>query len=425
MKTNSFIKDLILFLFRMRFVDFNLREELIKGLDDLKYITLTPIQEGSIGYVMEGKDFIGIAQTGTGKTATFALPILNLLLEQNKQAREQYPRALILAPTRELCTQIGQNINSYAKYTSIKSLVTFGGVSSEPQIEALKGKVDILIATPGRLVDLVGQKDVFLDDVVVFVLDEADNIIKMGLRVDLGKIMKKLPKVRQNLFFSATMDKKTKAVAKELLVDPVKVEVDAEEISLKLIEQNVLYVLKEHKIKALLELLGRKEVKNAIIFTNSKSTADDIVRSLTKNNIKSEALHSGKSNTHREKVVRHIKSREVKFLVATDLASRGLDFCDMGHVINFEIPRDYESYVHRVGRIGRAGKNGVSFSLCSLDERDFFKKIEEGNKYPIKIVMHDFHSNLVKSNGGNKSRATYFKPKKKRSTTGYNNRKNH
>lgn len=407
----------------MIFTDFNLREELIKALGELKYSVPTPIQESSMLHILDGKDLIGIAQTGTGKTAAFSLPILNSLLESGKESREMYPRALILAPTRELCAQIGEHIADFAKYTDVKSLVTYGGVGAEPQIVALKQKQDILVATPGRLVDLIEQKNVFLDDVEVFVLDEADKLINMGLRVDLKKIMKKLPKERQNLFFSATMDKEIKSTAKELLSDPVRVEIDVDEISLKLIEQNVLYVLKEQKTKALLELLNRKEVRSAIVFTNTKIVADDIVRSLTKNGIRSVALHSGKSNTHREKVIRWVKLKEVKFLIATDLASRGLDFRDMTHVINFEIPRGFENYVHRVGRIGRAGKTGVAFSLCSLHERDFFQKIQDANKYPIKVVMHEFHSNLVKSNGGNKAKRTYFKPKPKRISSGYTNRK--
>ena len=409
----------------MIFTDFNLRDELIKALDDLKYIVPTPVQEKAMPYIIDEKDLIGIAQTGTGKTAAFSLPILNFLLESKKKTKEMYPRALILAPTRELCAQIGEHIGDFSKYTKIKSLVTYGGVGAQPQIDALKQVQDILIATPGRLVDLVEQKNVFLDDVEVFVLDEADKLINMGLRVDLKKIMKKLPRERQNLFFSATMNKEIKSTANELLHDPVEVAIDVDEISLKLIEQNALYVLKEHKTKALLELVKRKEVRSAIIFTNTKIVADNIVRSLTKNNIKSVALHSGKSNTHREKVIRWVKLKQIKFLIATDLASRGLDFCDMTHVINFEIPRDFESYVHRVGRIGRAGKKGVAFSLCSLNERAFFQKIQDSNKYPITIVMHEFHSNLVKTNGVGKSKKKYIRPRnsKRRMGTTYSNRK--
>jgi len=407
----------------MSFQDFKLRNELIKVLEELNYKIPTPIQEDSIPKILEGKDLLGIAQTGTGKTAAFSLPILDSFLNKKIKSKKQHPKALILAPTRELCAQIGENIKAYSKYTKIKTLVTYGGVSSEPQIKALNEIQDILIATPGRLVDLIEQKNVFLDEIEFLVLDEADNLIKMGLRVDLKKILKKLPKNKQNLFFSATMNKEIKSTANELLIDPIKIEIDIEEINLKLIEQNVFYVLKEHKIKTLLEILKKKEVRSALIFTNSKLTSDNIIRSLTKNNIKSEALHSGKSNTHREKVIRHIKTKEIKYLVATDLASRGLDFCDMTHVINFEIPKDFESYTHRIGRIGRAGKKGVAYSLCSLEERNFFKKIEEANKYPIKVIKHDYHSNLVKSNGGKKSIGTRYRPKVRRTSGGYNNRK--
>ena len=351
--------------------------------------------------------------------------------------KRQHPRALILAPTRELCAQIGENIKLYSKHTSITSFIAFGGVSAEPQIEALKGNVDILIATPGRLVDLIAQKNVFLNEVEVLVLDEADHIIEMGLRVDLKKVLKALPKERQNLLFSATMTKEIRATVEEAFDKGKKkqigesgvlggtkiIEVESEEISLKLIDQNALYLLKEHKIKAMLEILKQKEAKYVIIFTNTKQVADDIVRSLVKNDIKSFALHSGKSNTHREKVIRQIGLRELKVVVATDLAARGLDFEYMTHAINFEIPNSFEKYVHRVGRIGRAGKQGTAYSLCALHERDAFEKILQSNKYPIITHKHDLHSNLVKTNSKLKSKKTYFKAKAKQTSGTYSNRK--
>jgi ATP-dependent RNA helicase RhlE len=422
----------------MNFTDFKLNKELEQALEDIKYLLPTPIQEKAMPLVLENKDVVGIAQTGTGKTAAFALPILQRLLNSSKKTQNQHPRAIILAPTRELCAQIGDNVKLYSKYTDISSLVTIGGVSPLPQIEALKGKVDILIATPGRLVDLVIQKDVLLKDVEVLVLDEADHIIEMGLRVDLKKILKSMPKERQNLLFSATMNKEIKSTVDEIsgnltkknhngltgvLNEPEVVEVEAEEISLKLINQNVLYVLKEHKIRAMLELLKKKEVKYIIIFTNTKQTADDIVRSLVKNEIKSFALHSGKSNTHREKVIKQLNLRELKVVVATDLAARGLDFEYMTHVINFEIPNSFEKYVHRVGRIGRAGKQGVAYSMCALDERDMFEKILKSSKHPIITHMHQYHSNLVKTNSKLKSKKTYFKAKPKQTSGTYSNRK--
>jgi len=407
----------------MNFTDFNLNDNLNKALIDLEFVIPTPIQENAIPYILDNKDLIGIAQTGTGKTAAFSLPILNSFLSSETKTKEMYPRALILAPTRELCAQIGKNMNDYSKYTDIKTLVTYGGVSPEPQIEALKESQDILIATPGRLIDLVEQRNVFLDDVEFFVLDEADRIIQQGLQADLKKIMKKLPKTRHSLFFSATMNKEIKPIAAEILREPVIVEIESEEKDLKLIDQNVLFTLKENKIKTLINLLKLKEVKSAIIFTNLKQTTDDLIRSLHKNEIKAEALHSGKSNTHREKIIRHIEERSIKVVVATDLASRGLDFEHMTHVINYEIPRDFETYTHRVGRIGRASKKGTAFSICGLDERNFFKKIEENNKYPIRIVNHEFHSNMVKTNGGNKHLATHRKPVKKKGNRNYSNRK--
>jgi len=408
----------------MNFEDFKLNKKLLEAINELKYIEPTPIQEQSISLIIEENDLIGIAQTGTGKTAAFALPILNKILNNFRSTIEKKPKVLILAPTRELCAQIGNDINSFSKFTNIKTIVTYGGVKPEPQIEALKQKNEILVATPGRLLDLVLQKDVYLDEIEIFVLDEADKLIEMGLRTELRKILRKLPQKRQNLFFSATMNKEIKTTANELLNENAKIiEIEVDEVSLKLIDQNVLYVLKEHKIKALVEILKQKQVKHAIIFVNSKIVGDNLLRSLRKNNLKSEVLHSGKSNTHREKVIRHIKTRETKFLIATDLASRGLDFKDMEYVINFEIPLNFENYVHRVGRIGRANKRGISYSLCSLDERKLWKKIELENKYPIKTYMHELHSNLVKTDGGNRHKSKRYKPKLRKTSTGYNNRK--
>lgn len=413
------------------FNDFNLDEKLLQALEKLSFREPTPIQREAIPLILEGEDILGLAQTGTGKTATFSLPILQQLLHSNKETKEQYPKALILAPTRELCAQIEKNLGDYAKFTNFTSYAAFGGVSPEPQIETLQKKVDILIATPGRLVDLVQQKNVFLDDVDTLVLDEADHIIEMGLRVDLKKILKSLPKERQTLLFSATMKQELKEISLEIFksnpgsrdVNYKVVEITPEEVDLKLIQQQVLYVLKEHKIKAMLELLKQKEVKYVLIFTNTKQSADDIVRSLTKNNIKSFALHSGKSQTHREKVVRLLSIRELKVVVATDLAARGLDFEHMTHVINFEIPNSAEKYTHRVGRIGRAGKQGKAYSLCSLDERDSFEKIIVTSKYPITTYMHDLHSNQVKTNSKQKGKKSYFKPKVNIKKSSYNNRK--
>ena len=393
----------------MNFKDFKLENELLKALKELEYITPTQIQKDAIPHILNKKDLLGIAQTGTGKTAAFALPILNIFLKEKKQLKEKHPRALILAPTRELCIQIGENIQNFSKYTNIKSTIAHGGVPSQPQIETLKEKQDILIATPGRLVDLIKQKDVFLDEIEIFVLDEADNIIKMGQRVDLKKIIKKMPENRQNLFFSASMNDEIKLTTEELLKDPINLTIQSEKISLESIEQNVLFVLKENKIKTLLELLSLKELKRIIIFVNSKSTGDNIVRSLAKNNIESIALHSGKTNTHREKVIRNIKLETIKILVATDIASRGLDFNNMTHVINFEIPLSFETYLHRVGRVGRKGKKDTAYSLCSLDERNSFKKIEEENNYPINTYNHKFHSNMVRKNGGKNAKETRSK----------------
>lgn len=411
------------------FKNFNLNEQLIKNLDELKYVTPTPIQIKGIPIILEKKNFLGLAQTGTGKTATFILPILNKFLNEKITVKKSHPKALILAPTRELCTQIGKSVESYSKHCGFSHLVCFGGVSPEPQIEALKEEVDILVATPGRLLDLVLQKNVFLDDLEFLVIDEADNILEMGLNSSLKEILKKIPKksLKQNvqkLFFSATLNSEIKILARDLMEDFEKVEVESEEIDLKLIDQRVMYVLKEHKIKALVSLLNQKEVRRVIIFTNSKVSVDNVVRSLVKAKLPCWGLHSGKSNTHREKAVNDFRIRQIKYLVATDLAARGLDFEDVTHVINFEMPKDFETYTHRVGRIGRAKKKGIAISMCGIDERLFFKKIEENVKLPINTESHDLHSNLAKNGGKTQGKSgKRFRPKKRiASSSGYNNR---
>ena len=381
----------------MEFKELSLNKELLKALSESGFNEPTPIQEIAIPKIQQNKDIIAIANTGTGKTLSFALPILNYILENPKPIKEGNPRCVILAPTRELATQIGQDIDSLSKHTKIKNIVLFGGVNPLIQLENLKQKYEIIIATPKRLIDLITEKVITLENIEYFIIDEADKVIKANKRVDLKNIIRKLPKKRQSLFFSATFEKEVEDIAFELLTNPEKIEIKEKEVDINKIEQYILYVKEENKNKLLLELLQRKEVKSAIIFTNSKTVADNIVRLLTANNIKSEALHSSKSNTHREKVIGHIKTKHIKYLIATDLASRGLDIDNITHIINYDIPTKPETYIHRIGRTGRLNNTGVAYTFCLAKEKLFLNKIESLTKKPIQTQRHTFHSELARN----------------------------
>lgn len=383
----------------MNFDELKLNVELNKAISDLDYKVLTQIQIDSIPKILEGNDLLGIAKTGTGKTACFCLPILDKIISSPKKVEIGCPRGLILAPTRELCAQIGENLNSYSKYTKIQSIVLYGGVSTEEQIEQLKKPYDIIVATPIRLYDLMEENIIKLDTTEFFVLDEADKIIELDSRIALKTIIKKLPREKQSLFFSATMNEKIEELANEILKNPIKIR-NEEKINFDLIEQSVMFVKKENKNKLLLELLSKKEAKSAIIFTNSKQSADNIVRFLTEYKIRSEALHSGKSNVHREKVVEHLKTRYIKYLVSTDLGSRGLDFENISHVINYEIPPNAEDYIHRIGRTARQLSKGVSLSLCASDEKSAFDRIEVLTKIKMKVLHNPYHNESAKTAKG-------------------------
>lgn len=404
----------------MNFDELKLNVELSKAIKELDYKILTQIQIDSIPHILKGNDLLGIAKTGTGKTACFCLPILNKLLLTPKKVEIGQPRAIILAPTRELCAQIGENLDLYSKYTKIKSIVLYGGVSTEDQIENLKKPYDIIVATPIRLYDLMEENIIKIENTEFFVLDEADKIIELDLRIALKKIIKSLPRKKQSLFFSATMNEKIEELANEILVNPIKIKSE-EKINLDLIEQNVMFVKKENKNKLLLELLSKKEAKSAIIFTNSKASADNIVRFLTEYKIRSEALHSGKSNVHREKVVEHLKTRYIKYLVSTDLGSRGLDFENISHVINYEIPTNAEDYIHRIGRTARYQSKGVSLSFCASDEKSALDRIEALTKIKMKVLHNPYHNESAKTAKGSdaKPKTKLTKSEKIKSNTAW------
>jgi len=396
----------------MDFKELKLIGELTDAIKDTGYTTPTQIQKEAIPHILNGKDLLGLAQTGTGKTAAFVLPILQLILNNSKSIEVGKPRVLILAPTRELVTQIGKSIETYAKHTQIKHLALYGGVGVEINLEKLKEPIEIIVATPRKLNDLLEEKIISLKSLDFFVLDEVDKMLDAGTIFDLKKIIKILPRKRQSLFFSATLPEEVSDLVDDLLTKPVKIDVENQRINIDKIEQNVMFVKTEHKFKLLLEILKKKEVKSAIIFANSKDSADNLVRFLRNNGILSEALHSQKSQTHRAKVVGNIKSRKIKFLIATDLASRGLDIDNITHVINFELPTNAQGYVHRIGRTARAGNSGIAYSLCAPDEKNFLNNVEKFTGVKINVLTHSYHSEFAKNATGKDAKP---KSKKKKS----------
>lgn len=368
----------------MTFTELKLIKPLIQALDKKGYVRPTPIQQNAIPHILAGKDVFGSAQTGTGKTAAFALPILqNLHLKTEKGPGI---KALVLAPTRELAIQISDNFFDYGKLLQISHTTIFGGVSQHHQVTALKSGVDILVATPGRLIDLINQGFIKLHTVDILVLDEADQMLDMGFINDVKKIIRLLPAKRQTLFFSATASSSIMKLANSLLVNPVHVAVNPIASTAPLINQSVYYVEKENKKFLLKHLLKNETIEHALIFTRTRRGADKVAKDLNKHGITAEAIHGDKSQGARERALRGFKNRSVRILVATDIAARGIDIDKLSHVINFEIPEHAENYVHRIGRTGRAGSTGIALSLCSKDEMPYLKQINKLIKKNIEIA---------------------------------------
>jgi ATP-dependent RNA helicase RhlE len=370
----------------MSFENLNLIEPILKALNTEGYTTPTPIQEQSIPIILERKDLLGCAQTGTGKTAAFAIPILQIL--EGGKIYDQGPRAikcLILTPTRELAIQIGESFTAYGRHTGMKHTVIFGGVSQGSQVSALKAGVDILIATPGRLLDLINQKFIQLHYLKIFVLDEADRMLDMGFIHDVKKIITKIPQKRQTLFFSATMPDEIQKLANTILVNPEKVEVTPVSSTADTIDQSLFFVEKNDKKKLLIHILNDKSIKSALIFSRTKHGADKITKDLVKAGIKTEAIHGNKSQNARQKALSNFKSGQIKALIATDIAARGIDIDELSHVINFELPNIPETYVHRIGRTGRAGSSGIAYSFCDEEEMEYLKDIQKliGREIPV------------------------------------------
>ena len=380
----------------MLFKDLHLVAPILKALETEGYTTPTPIQEQSIPHILRGKDLLGCAQTGTGKTAAFAIPILqNLLLQQKEDAFNHNIKALILTPTRELAIQIDESFDSYGKHTGLRHAVIFGGVSQYHQTTQLRKGVDILIATPGRLLDLMAQKFVNIAHIKTFVLDEADRMLDMGFINDVRKIIAKLPEERQTLFFSATMPPEITRLSKSILTDPVRVEVAAVSSTAENVDQFIYLVEKSDKRQLLIHLLKNNDIQNALVFTRTKYGADKITKDLRRANINADAIHGNKTQNARQKALSNFKDGTIRVLVATDIAARGIDVDSLSHVINFELPNIPETYVHRIGRTGRAGAFGAAFSFCDMEERAFLRDIHKLIDQTIPVVEdHPYASTM-------------------------------
>jgi ATP-dependent RNA helicase RhlE len=375
----------------MNFSDLKLIKPLVLALDKLGYAEPTPIQQQSIPPIIEGKDIFGCAQTGTGKTAAFALPLLQLITHKKQFSNISGIKALILAPTRELALQISESIMSYGKHLQISHTTVFGGVSQNLQTRALSKGVDVLIATPGRLLDLMQQGYVKLNSVEHFVLDEADRMLDMGFINDIRKVISKLPQQKQTLFFSATVSPEIMKLANTLLDNPVKVSVDPVSSSAESISQQVYFVDKDKKRSLLKFVLSDQNIAHVLVFTRTKRGADRVAKDLNGSGIKAEAIHGDKSQGARERALKGFKNRSIRVLVATDIASRGIDVDKLSHVINYELPEQAETYVHRIGRTGRAGSTGIAMSFCTKDEMSYLKDITKLIKKTIDVVpAHPF-----------------------------------
>lgn len=380
----------------MNFKELHLIAPILEALETAGYTAPTPIQEQAIPDVLKGKDLLGCAQTGTGKTAAFAIPILqNLFLQKNHEVENNGIKALILTPTRELAIQIDESFSDYGKHTGLRHTVIFGGVPQFHQVKEIRRGVDILIATPGRLLDLMSQRIVTLQHVKMFVLDEADRMLDMGFINDVKKVIAKLPVRRQTLFFSATMPPEISRLSGSILNNPVKVEVTPVSSTAEKIDQSIYLVEKNDKRQLLIHLLKDNTIQNALVFTRTKHGADKIAKELYRARISSGAIHGNKTQSARQNALNDFKNGKIRVLVATDIAARGIDVDDLSHVINFELPNIPETYVHRIGRTGRAGASGKALSFCDMEEREFLRDIHKLINLEIPVVEnHPYASKM-------------------------------
>ena len=410
----------------MTFNDLHLVEPILKAVKAEGYTTPTPIQEQSIPILLEHHDLLGCAQTGTGKTAAFAIPILQHLYNARSNQNQRSPvKALIVTPTRELAIQIADSFSVYGKYTGIRNTVIFGGVKQKAQTRALSNSPEILVATPGRLLDLINQGFISLKDVEYFVLDEADQMLDMGFIHDIKKIIAKLPQKRQSLFFSATMPHAIVELSTRILGDYETVTIKPKQTTAEKVGQKLYYVSKGNKSKLLIELLQKDEITSTIVFSRTKHGANKIVTTLIQAGIPAEAIHGNKSQPARQRALNNFKDGDLNVLVATDIAARGIDVDDISHVINYDLPNIPETYVHRIGRTGRAGSSGLAISFCAGDERPFLKDIQKLIKQEIDVVKdHSYPDDGTEVLTVPQKRNPNKKPKKKNFGSGKSKRWN-
>ncbi len=410
----------------MTFEDLKLIPPILRALRDLDYITPTDIQASAIPLALRREDVIGSAQTGTGKTAAFAIPILQHLANDTQQHKSKRDiQALVVTPTRELAIQIAESFTDYGKYTRLRNTVIFGGVSQNGQTSALHNGVDILVATPGRLLDLMNQGYITLDHIKYFVLDEADRMLDMGFIHDIKKIISKLPKQRQSLFFSATMPKGIVELSRQILRNPKKVAVNPVSSTAETIQQYLYTTNKSSKNDLLLHILQDPEMDQVLLFSRTKHGADKIVRNLHKKRIESAAIHGNKSQNQRQKALKDFKDGKKRVLVATDIAARGIDIDKLRHVINYDIPNEPETYVHRIGRCGRAGEEGISISICEPEENAFITDIEKLTRQKIDIITdHPFPQTDRPMNAAEKKEMEKEKQRRKQEYFSNRNKKN-
>ncbi|MEO5644005.1 MAG: DEAD/DEAH box helicase [Bacteroidia bacterium] len=370
----------------MLFEQLNLITPILEALKEENYTTPTPIQQKAIPIILAGRDLLGCAQTGTGKTAAFAIPVIQLMTQKPSPTNFKRPiRTLVLTPTRELAIQISESFTAYGRHTGLKNVVIYGGVGQKPQTDALRAGVDILIATPGRLLDLMNQGHVRLDQVEFLILDEADRMLDMGFVHDVKKVIAKVPAKRQTLFFSATMPQEIVRLSSSILTNPEKVEVTPVSSTANTIRQELYFVDKGNKKLLLIHLLNDPNIITSLVFTRTKHGADRVTKDLIRAGVRAEAIHGDKSQTARQRALSNFKAKQTRVLVATDIAARGIDVDDLSHVINYEIPNIAETYVHRIGRTGRAGASGIAISFCDNEERAYVKDITKliGKQIPI------------------------------------------
>ena len=408
----------------MKFEDLNLHPSLLKAVKDQNYTHPTAIQQQAIPLVLKKNDVLGSAQTGTGKTAAFALPILHHLINEKSNNSTIKIRALVVTPTRELAIQIEENFSAYSKYNNIKNTVIFGGVKQGTQTTALNNGVDVLVATPGRLLDLMGQGFISLKDIGYFVLDEADRMLDMGFIHDIRKILNELPKERQSLFFSATMPKNIVELSSQILKSPKQVSVNPVSSTAETIQQFIYYTNKADKKKLLLHILKDKNINQLLLFSRTKHGADRIARDLKKNNIEAAAIHGDKAQNQRQKALQSFKDSKIRVLVATDIAARGIDIDKLSYVLNYDIPNESETYVHRIGRCGRAGETGVSISICEPEENEYARDIEKLIKQKIEEIQnHPFPQTDKPMNAQQKKEFEKEKQRKKQEFFANRNKK--